>query len=189
MTLRREFKLGQSEFNDFLFALVGEEKNGQEITVLSAFSRLGFDPWGEAARLSSLSKAAATESLMVTIASLPEGNWKPDDRQSIATRLVAGLPKGRAKVLKVGNGHKVRNCLVEDVHPAGEHRRRKLGRGMSIEAILRSLELPNWLVWILLVVAVFFVMSRLYADANYGPDVYTAPAAFEQHSVLADTLT
>ena len=189
MTLRRDFKLGQSEFNDFLFALVGEEKNGQEITVLSALSRLGLDPWREAARLSSLSKAAATQSLMVTIASLPEGNWKPDDREAIATRLIAGLPTFRSKSLKVRIGHKVGDSAVEDNPKAGEPSRASLGREKLIETILRTIELPNWLIWILFVIAVLFMMSRLYVDANYGPDAYMAPAAVEQRSVVAETLS
>ena len=185
MTLRREYILGQSEFNDFLFTLVGEEKDGQEITVLSAFSRLGLDPWGEAARLSALSKAAATQSLMVTIASLPEGNWQSDDRESIAARLVATLPKGRSKSAKAGNGHKARAGSSKDDAQAEGLSGGKLGRGMSVETLLRSLELPNWLIWILLAVAVLFVLSRLYADTNYGSDAYTAPSAVQQHTIVA----
>ena len=56
MALRPEYSLGHSEFNEFLFAFVGEEKSGQQLTVLSALARLGLDPWGEAARLSELPK-------------------------------------------------------------------------------------------------------------------------------------
>ena len=187
MTLRREYKLGQSEFNDFLFALVGEEENGQEITVLSAFSRLGLDPWGEAARLSSLSKAAATESLMGTIATLPDGNWQPADRQSIAARLVASLPKGRSLGAKSGVGHQVRDRSAKGDAQTERSPRIKLGREMNVETLLKSLELPNWLVWLLLIVAVLFVLSRLYADTNYGSGVYTDPSAVQQHSVVVAT--
>ncbi len=52
MALRPEYSLVHSEFNDFLFALVGQEKSGMQLTVLSALARFGFDPWREAARLS-----------------------------------------------------------------------------------------------------------------------------------------
>ena len=52
MTLRPEYSLGHSEYNAFLFAAVGEEKVGLPLTVLTALTRLGFDPWQEAARLS-----------------------------------------------------------------------------------------------------------------------------------------
>ena len=51
MTLRPEYALGHSEYNAFLFAAVGEEKVGT-LTVLTALTRLGIDPWQEAARLS-----------------------------------------------------------------------------------------------------------------------------------------
>jgi len=44
MTLRPEYSLGHSEYNAFLFAAVGEEKVGLPLTVLTALTRLGFDP-------------------------------------------------------------------------------------------------------------------------------------------------
>lgn len=92
MSLRPEYSLGQSEFNDFLFAVVGEEKNGTDLTALSALARLGLDPWEEAARLSRLTKEAATDALAAAIQSLPEGDWKTTDTRSIAGRLIERLP-------------------------------------------------------------------------------------------------
>ncbi len=71
MTLRPEYSLIHSEFNDFLFAVVGEDESGMQLTVLSALTRLGFDPWREAARLSELTKGAAISALAVTISALP----------------------------------------------------------------------------------------------------------------------
>lgn len=41
----------KSDLNPFLFAGVGTELNGSELTVLSLLARLGSDPWAEAARL------------------------------------------------------------------------------------------------------------------------------------------
>jgi hypothetical protein len=38
MALRPESSLVHSEFNDFLFALVGQEKSGMQLTVLSALA-------------------------------------------------------------------------------------------------------------------------------------------------------
>ena len=93
MALRPEYSMHHSEFNEFLFASVGEEKSGQELTVLSALARLGLDPWGEAARLSELSKEVAIGALAATIAKLPRGDWKKSDTQSIAARLVSCLPR------------------------------------------------------------------------------------------------
>ena len=92
MTLRPEYSLGQSEYNDFLFAAVGEEKTGMQLTVQTALIRLGFDPWQEAARLSGLSKAAAVQALTAAIARLPEGDWNASALPEIATRLVGSLP-------------------------------------------------------------------------------------------------
>jgi hypothetical protein len=73
MTLRREYSLGHSEYNAFLFACVGEEEIGMPLTVLTALTRLGFDPWQEAARLSDLPTEDAAQALAATIARLPEG--------------------------------------------------------------------------------------------------------------------
>lgn len=93
MGLRSEYSLGHSEFNDFLFAYVGEEKSGLQLTVLSALARLGLDPWEEAARLSDLPQESATSSLTEAIAGLPEGDWKASESRSIAVRLVDRLPR------------------------------------------------------------------------------------------------
>ncbi len=96
MALRPEFSLGHSEFNDFLFAIVGEEDNGTPLTVLSALTRLDLDPWAEAARLSDLPPDKASRALAVAIALLPAGDWQVSDAPAIAGRLVESLPKRRA---------------------------------------------------------------------------------------------
>jgi len=93
MTLRTEFSLINSEFNEFLFASIGEEESGIQLTVLSALSRLALDPWGEAARLSSLPKETAAPTLAAMIARLPTGRWQPSDVRAIAARLVQLLPE------------------------------------------------------------------------------------------------
>lgn len=91
MALHPQFSLIHSEFNEFLFAPVGEEEHGP-LTVLSALTRLGVDPWREAARLSDLPRAAAAQALAAIIAALPEGDWKMTDSSAIADRLVQRLP-------------------------------------------------------------------------------------------------
>ena len=60
-------------------------------------TRLGFDPWREAARLSDLPREAAARAFAVTIATLPEGDWKASESEAIAARLVNWLP-GRSTV-------------------------------------------------------------------------------------------
>lgn len=92
MTLRPEYSLGHSPYNAFLFAAVGEEQVGLPLTVLSALTRLGFDPWQEAARLAGLPRETAARVFAVTIAMLPEGDWKASESEAIAARLVNWLP-------------------------------------------------------------------------------------------------
>ncbi len=109
MALRPEYSLGNSELNEFLFAIVGEERSGQQLTVLSALARLGLDPWGEAARLSELPRDAATRALLKTIGAFPGGDWKESDCQSIAVRLVNCLPKRGAPSPKLPQGGSIGN--------------------------------------------------------------------------------
>lgn len=97
MTLRPEYALGHSQYNAFLFASIGEEGNGVSLTVLTALTRLGLDPWQEAALLSDLPREAAARALADTLATLPEGDWpdgdwKASDLGEIAARLVGWLP-------------------------------------------------------------------------------------------------
>jgi len=123
MTLRPEYSLGHSEYNAFLFAAVGEEKVGLPLTVLTALSRLGVDPWQEAARLSNLPREAAAHAFALTIAKLPEGDWKASDSEAIAARLVNWLPgrsatpvpetaAGRARNVKKSVGAGLSSWLV-----------------------------------------------------------------------------
>jgi len=100
LALRSEFFFGHSAFDDFLFASIGEEKNGIELTVLSALTRLGFDPWAEAARLSDLPGETAERALVAVIGLLPEGDWKISNAGAIATRLVDHLPRRRAAAVQ-----------------------------------------------------------------------------------------
>ena len=99
MALRSEYSLGHSEYNAFLFAAVGEEKIGMPLTVLTALTRLGIDPWQEAARLADLSKDAALRTFSATIAKLPEGDWKAADSEAIAQRLLNWLPGKSTKAV------------------------------------------------------------------------------------------
>jgi hypothetical protein len=96
VTLRPAFSLINSEFNDFLFASIGDEKNGMPLSVMSALTRLDVDPWEQAAQLSALPRGLAASTLAPMIARLPTGNWGASDAKSIATRLVRLLPMPRA---------------------------------------------------------------------------------------------
>lgn len=80
MTLRGEYAAIQPEFDDFLFATVGEEINGMPLSTISMLTRLGFDPWREAGRLASLAKREAVDQLTLIIARLPGTGWVDERR-------------------------------------------------------------------------------------------------------------
>jgi hypothetical protein len=84
--------LQHSDLNPFLFADVGQELNGSTLTMLSVLARLGQDPWVEAARWASLSKAAAAECLITSIAAFPLTPQTGSDPRATAARLVRLLP-------------------------------------------------------------------------------------------------
>jgi hypothetical protein len=143
MTLRPEYSLGHSEYNAFLFAAVGEEKAGIQLTVLTALTRLGFDPWREAARLSDLPRETAARVFAVTIAMLPEGDWKASESEAIAARLVNWLP-GRSA------------GAIPSV-PAGRS---------GGEKIKMMSGFATWLVWGVLAAALLFLGLHLLGDNN-----------------------
>ena len=94
MTLPVRFSLFHSDLNDFLFASVGDQRNGMPLNVVSALTRLDVDPWEEAARLAALPKALAAEALEPMIARLPIFRRQQSDLV-ISQRLVELLPAGQ----------------------------------------------------------------------------------------------
>jgi len=92
MALSARFSLLHSDLNDFLFASVGKEQNGVTLSVVSALTRLGLDPWEEAARLTPLPKARAAEALATLMARLPIRRTLSSDDLIISQRLVELLP-------------------------------------------------------------------------------------------------
>jgi hypothetical protein len=81
------------EFDNFLFASIGNDQNGTPLSVLSALARFDVDPWQETAALAGMPKERATERLAVLIgaasADLATGLYA----ETIAARLVALLPQ------------------------------------------------------------------------------------------------
>ena len=107
MALPVPFSLLHSDLNDFLFASIGEEQNGVTLSVVSALTRLGVDPWEEAARLTPLPKARAAETLAKLIARLPIRRTESLDDLVICRRLVELLPADKAGAfagLRAGRG-------------------------------------------------------------------------------------
>jgi hypothetical protein len=91
--LRGSFRPLRPDLDKFLFAEVGDETGGMPLSVISALTRLGLDPWEEAGRLSSLPNREVVEQLARLIAELP-GNSRPlGEAREIASGLVLLLPK------------------------------------------------------------------------------------------------
>lgn len=87
------FSLLNSEFNDFLFAPVGNDEDHRTLSVLSALTGAGLDPWQQAARLSQLPRSVAIETLAATLTALPERTCSAAVTREAASRLVALLPR------------------------------------------------------------------------------------------------
>lgn len=82
-----------SNCNKFLFASICEERNGMQLSVLSALARMNVDPWEEAARLAAMPKAIAEKTLVSTIDQVSGWNWTPSEAEATAARLVQLLPR------------------------------------------------------------------------------------------------
>jgi hypothetical protein len=149
MTLRPEYRLGHSEYNRFLYSSVGEEKKiGTELTVLSAFVRLGIDPWQEAARLSDLPRKAAARALAETLTALPDGIWEASESEATSARLVSWLPERSTSAIPL----------------PGASVRRQLHTGWKMNSLSRA-----WLAWGVLALALFFLIQYFSTDTNLEP--------------------
>lgn len=82
------------EFGRFLYASVGEDRNGYVVTVLSAFARLGLDPWNETADLVALGRDAAQARLGTRLARFWDVPTLASDHGTVALGLSQLLPEG-----------------------------------------------------------------------------------------------
>lgn len=83
------------EFDRFLYAPVGEDRNGYVVTVLSTFARLGLDPWQEAAQLVTLEREAARVRLGTLLARFRDVPALASDHGRVARDLSQLLPEAR----------------------------------------------------------------------------------------------
>ena len=83
------------EFERFLYASVGEDRNGYVVTVLSTLARLGLDPWKEAAELVALGRDAAQARLGTRLARFRDVPALASDHGRVARDLSQLLPEGR----------------------------------------------------------------------------------------------
>jgi hypothetical protein len=84
------------EFDKFLGASIGEDRNGTGLSVLSALARLDIDPWQEATSLARMPRETAAARLTELIETLPQAPASAIPSRMSAADLVALLPKGKA---------------------------------------------------------------------------------------------
>ena len=101
-----------TEYNDFLFATIGEEKNQTPLSVLSALTRLDIDPWQEAARLTQLPKEEAIKDIRSALGALPGGRWTAGESSTIAARVVELLPSQKHHVSSIASDQIGRRIVV-----------------------------------------------------------------------------
>jgi hypothetical protein len=87
-----------SEFDEFLGASIGEDRNGMGLTILSALARLDVDPWEEATSLAPMPRNAAVVRLKALIDALPREPAIDISAGTIATDLLALLPRDKLNV-------------------------------------------------------------------------------------------
>lgn len=96
------------EFNAFLFAPIGKNSNGLQVSVLSGLAQSELDPWAEAAELALLPGKSAIERLALLIGKMPDKGWAYPDAVAVATRLITLLPRqfpeSRATPMPTFNG-------------------------------------------------------------------------------------
>ncbi len=81
------------EFERFLYASVGEDRNGFVVTVLSTLARLGLDPWKETAELVALGRDAARSRLGALLAQFRDVPKLKSDHGRVAQDLSQLLPE------------------------------------------------------------------------------------------------
>lgn len=81
------------EFERFLHAPVGEDRNGYVVTVLSTLARLGLDPWNETSELATLGREAAGARLGLLLSRFRDVPALGSDHGRVARELSLLLPE------------------------------------------------------------------------------------------------
>jgi hypothetical protein len=118
MTPATSVSFFRSEFDNFLYAAIGADRNESPLSVLSALARLNLDPWQEAAELSKLPKGIAAARLERLIGRLPRGRWDEADLGAIADRLIGLLPSLPSAVVQVSKnspGRQMVSASLEEI--------------------------------------------------------------------------
>jgi hypothetical protein len=86
-----------SRYDDFLFAVICEDSNGTQLSVISALTRVDADPWEEAARLEKMAGTLAQKHLVSVLDKASGQNWSISQKEAVASRLVALLPPSKGE--------------------------------------------------------------------------------------------
>jgi hypothetical protein len=88
-----------SEFDAFLFAPLGEDRNGVTLSVISLLARMNLDPWQEAGDLAALPAEAAASRLAVSLDSLTDPILRQANSRTMILSLLALLPRAKPAVI------------------------------------------------------------------------------------------
>jgi hypothetical protein len=148
-------------FDDFLFAVIREETNGTPLSVISAFSRLGLEPWQEAARLAALPAAAAAEALTIMLRRLPQTAAPSDAAEGgrLVASLIELLPKPR---------------ILSASEPSPGQVRGPSGLMRVVPGLLREVQDPRRILWLLCTVLAA-TMILMWALEPSTPDDLSPP--------------
>jgi len=80
------------EYDAFLFASLGDDRNGVTLAIASLLGRMNLDPWDEAASLAALPADVAAQRLASLIEAMPDQPLKHPESATLAARLIALLP-------------------------------------------------------------------------------------------------
>jgi hypothetical protein len=94
-----------AEFDSFLYAQIGEEANGMQLSVVSALARQNVDPWEFAQQLSAMQREPAIRILASMLAHIPARASGSATAEDIAAGLVALLPPKRTSAEMPGPLH------------------------------------------------------------------------------------
>jgi hypothetical protein len=127
-----------TDFDRFLYATVGEDRDGSTVTVVSALARLGLDPWNEATELALLGREAACARLGKLLSGFEDVPTLALEHGAVAATLTSLLPD------------RLSRRVTKLTKPA-------LSKGRAVS-----------FGWVLAVLMVVLVLARVYFLANGG---------------------
>jgi hypothetical protein len=97
MSRRGESAHPGREYEAFLFAPLGDDRNGTPLAIASILGRMSLDPWSEAASLAALPTDAAERKLAALIDAMPNQPPGHPESATLAAHLIKLLPTARSK--------------------------------------------------------------------------------------------